>query len=173
MIGALEMVQIFQLLFICNHNLLRLNVFESSNVLTVLNPKVIIFFLFKGFFKHILLGFYAFIQEQTVKTTWKMANQLGIKTENRCSLKPAPRPLCRFIFTFFFCFSGLSKAETQALTNYGSGEDENEEEEIEEFEAGPVDIQTSLQASADGQAEQESTATVSHGDVCNSCSLHY
>uniref|UniRef100_A0A3P8RDC1 Pericentriolar material 1 protein C-terminal domain-containing protein n=1 Tax=Astatotilapia calliptera TaxID=8154 RepID=A0A3P8RDC1_ASTCA len=55
---------------------------------------------------------------------------------------------------------GLSKAETQALTNYGSGEDENEEEEIEEFEAGPVDVQTSLQASADGQAEQESTATV-------------
>lgn len=74
---------------------------------------------------------------------------------------------------FFFCFSGLSKAETQALTNYGSGEDENEEEEIEEFEAGPVDVQTSLQASADGQAEQESTATVSHRDVCNSCSLHY
>lgn len=103
-IGALEMVQIFQLLFTCNHNLLRLNVFESSNVLTVLNPKVIIFFLFKGFFKHILLGFYAFIQEQTVKTTWKMANQLGSKTENRCSLKPAPRPLCRFIFTFFFAF---------------------------------------------------------------------
>lgn len=50
---------------------------------------------------------------------------------------------------------GLSKAETQALTNYGSGEDENEEEEMEEFEAGPVDVQTSLQASADGQMEQE------------------
>lgn len=49
----------------------------------------------------------------------------------------------------------LSKAETQALTNYGSGEDENEEEETEEFEAGPVDVQTSLQASADGQLEQE------------------
>uniref|UniRef100_A0A8D2ZGA6 Pericentriolar material 1 n=1 Tax=Scophthalmus maximus TaxID=52904 RepID=A0A8D2ZGA6_SCOMX len=49
----------------------------------------------------------------------------------------------------------LSKAETQALTNYGSGEDENDEEEIEEFEAGPVDVQTSLQASADGQVEQE------------------
>ncbi|XP_029356962.1 pericentriolar material 1 protein [Echeneis naucrates] len=49
----------------------------------------------------------------------------------------------------------LSKAETQALTNYGSGEDENEEEEIEEFEAGPVDVQTSLQASADGHVEQE------------------
>lgn len=46
---------------------------------------------------------------------------------------------------------GLSKAETQALTNYGSGEDENEEEEMEEFAAGPVDVQTSLQASADGQ----------------------
>lgn len=41
--------------------------------------------------------------------------------------------------------SGLSKAETQALTNYGSGEDENEDEEIE-FEEGPVDVQTSLQA---------------------------
>ncbi|NXF88724.1 PCM1 protein, partial [Eubucco bourcierii] len=39
----------------------------------------------------------------------------------------------------------LSKAETQALTNYGSGEDENEDEEIE-FEEGPVDVQTSLQA---------------------------
>lgn len=50
--------------------------------------------------------------------------------------------------------SGLSKAETQALTNYGSGEDENEEE-MEEFQAGPVDVQTSLQASADGQLEQE------------------
>ncbi|XP_059198657.1 pericentriolar material 1 protein isoform X2 [Centropristis striata] len=51
----------------------------------------------------------------------------------------------------------LSKAETQALTNYGSGEDENEEEEMEEFEAGPVDVQTSLQASADGPVEQEGT----------------
>ncbi|XP_070712254.1 pericentriolar material 1 protein isoform X3 [Pempheris klunzingeri] len=51
----------------------------------------------------------------------------------------------------------LSKAETQALTNYGSGEDENEEEEMEEFEAGPVDVQTSLQASADRQVEQEET----------------
>lgn len=62
----------------------------------------------------------------------------------------------------FFCvviFSGLSKAETQALTNYGSGEDENEEEEMEEFEAGPVDVQTSLQASADGQVEQEVSVT--------------
>ncbi|KAJ4944231.1 hypothetical protein JOQ06_012776 [Pogonophryne albipinna] len=35
----------------------------------------------------------------------------------------------------------LSKAETQALTNY----------------AGPVDVQTSLQASADGQVEREET----------------
>ncbi|NXW76258.1 PCM1 protein, partial [Hirundo rustica] len=42
----------------------------------------------------------------------------------------------------------LSKAETQALTNYGSGEDENEDEEIE-FEEGPVDVQTSLQASSE------------------------
>ncbi|XP_037830810.1 pericentriolar material 1 protein isoform X3 [Kryptolebias marmoratus] len=53
----------------------------------------------------------------------------------------------------------LSKAETQALTNYGSGEDEDEDEEIEEFEAGPVDVQTSLQASAVGQVEQELSAT--------------
>uniref|UniRef100_W5KNN2 Pericentriolar material 1 n=1 Tax=Astyanax mexicanus TaxID=7994 RepID=W5KNN2_ASTMX len=47
----------------------------------------------------------------------------------------------------------LSKAETQALNNYGSGEDENELEEMEEFEAGPVEVQTSLQAS-DSTAEQ-------------------
>ncbi|NWW70449.1 PCM1 protein, partial [Climacteris rufus] len=42
----------------------------------------------------------------------------------------------------------LSKAETQALTNYGSGEDENDDEEIE-FEEGPVDVQTSLQANSE------------------------
>ncbi|XP_030206362.1 pericentriolar material 1 protein isoform X2 [Gadus morhua] len=47
----------------------------------------------------------------------------------------------------------LSKAETQALTNYGSGEDENEEEEMDEFESGPVEVQTSLQAAA-GLGEQ-------------------
>ncbi|KAM7053010.1 pericentriolar material 1 protein isoform 14-T15 [Acridotheres tristis] len=49
----------------------------------------------------------------------------------------------------------LSKAETQALTNYGSGEDENEDEEIE-FEEGPVDVQTSLQASSE-TTENEQT----------------
>ncbi|NXE24175.1 PCM1 protein, partial [Ardeotis kori] len=48
----------------------------------------------------------------------------------------------------------LSKAETQALTNYGSGEDENEDEEIE-FEEGPVDVQTSLQASSEIATENE------------------
>ncbi|KAG1949015.1 pericentriolar material 1 protein [Pimephales promelas] len=48
----------------------------------------------------------------------------------------------------------LSKAETQALCNYGSGEDENEVEEIEEFEAGPVEVQTSLQACMDNTSEQ-------------------
>ncbi|XP_029621894.1 pericentriolar material 1 protein isoform X1 [Salmo trutta] len=42
----------------------------------------------------------------------------------------------------------LSKAETPALTNYGSGEDENEVQM--EFEAEPQDVQTSLQASNDG-----------------------
>lgn len=50
---------------------------------------------------------------------------------------------------------GLSKAETQALTNYGSGEDENEDEEIDEFEEGPVDVQTSLQANNETTAENE------------------
>uniref|UniRef100_A0A803TCP3 Pericentriolar material 1 n=1 Tax=Anolis carolinensis TaxID=28377 RepID=A0A803TCP3_ANOCA len=49
----------------------------------------------------------------------------------------------------------LSKAETQALTNYGSGEDENEDEEIDEFEEGPVDVQTSLQANNETTAENE------------------
>ncbi|XP_034503628.1 pericentriolar material 1 protein isoform X8 [Ailuropoda melanoleuca] len=49
----------------------------------------------------------------------------------------------------------LSKAETQALTNYGSGEDENEDEEIEEFEEGPVDVQTSLQANTEAAEETE------------------
>ncbi|XP_036694429.1 pericentriolar material 1 protein isoform X20 [Balaenoptera musculus] len=49
----------------------------------------------------------------------------------------------------------LSKAETQALTNYGSGEDENEDEETEEFEEGPVDVQTSLQANTETTEENE------------------
>ncbi|XP_061107404.1 pericentriolar material 1 protein-like isoform X3 [Conger conger] len=49
----------------------------------------------------------------------------------------------------------LSKAETQPLTNYGSGEDENEDEELEEFQAGPADVQTSLQASSDLASHQE------------------
>ncbi|NXO55648.1 PCM1 protein, partial [Aramus guarauna] len=51
----------------------------------------------------------------------------------------------------------LSKAETQALTNYGSGEDENEDEDIE-FEEGPVDVQTSLQASSETTTENEQTS---------------
>uniref|UniRef100_G3UPV8 Pericentriolar material 1 protein C-terminal domain-containing protein n=1 Tax=Meleagris gallopavo TaxID=9103 RepID=G3UPV8_MELGA len=54
----------------------------------------------------------------------------------------------------------LSKAETQALTNYGSGEDENEDEEIE-FEEGPVDVQTSLQASNETATENEQNILVS------------
>ncbi|XP_068134750.1 pericentriolar material 1 protein isoform X3 [Hyperolius riggenbachi] len=50
----------------------------------------------------------------------------------------------------------LSKAETQALTNYGSGEDENEEEEENyEFEAGPIDVQTSLEANTETTDENE------------------
>ncbi|MEE6460728.1 hypothetical protein FKM82_001086 [Ascaphus truei] len=49
----------------------------------------------------------------------------------------------------------LSKAETQALTNYGSGEDEEEEDENYEFEAGPVDVQTSLEANDETADEKE------------------
>uniref|UniRef100_A0A4W5RVH4 Pericentriolar material 1 n=1 Tax=Hucho hucho TaxID=62062 RepID=A0A4W5RVH4_9TELE len=59
------------------------------------------------------------------------------------------------------CFlPGLSKEETQALTNYGSGEDENE---VEEFEAEPQDVQTSLQASNDGGEQRVRTPT--HSEV--------
>ncbi|XP_038181059.1 pericentriolar material 1 protein isoform X20 [Arvicola amphibius] len=49
----------------------------------------------------------------------------------------------------------LSKAESQALTNYGSGEDENEDEEMEDFEESPVDVQTSLQANTETTEESE------------------
>ncbi|XP_039112222.1 pericentriolar material 1 protein isoform X6 [Hyaena hyaena] len=58
----------------------------------------------------------------------------------------------------------LSKAETQALTNYGSGEDENEDEEIEEFEEGPVDVQTSLQANTETTEETEQNDQVLQHD---------
>uniref|UniRef100_A0A8C9TN27 Pericentriolar material 1 n=1 Tax=Scleropages formosus TaxID=113540 RepID=A0A8C9TN27_SCLFO len=57
----------------------------------------------------------------------------------------------------------LSKAETQPLTNYGSGEDEGEEEELEEFDAGPVDVQTSLQASQDTPCVEEQVNEVEGG----------
>ncbi|KAM9622265.1 pericentriolar material 1 protein isoform 8-T12 [Trichechus inunguis] len=56
----------------------------------------------------------------------------------------------------------LSKAETQALTNYGSGEDENEDEEMEEFEEGPVDVQTSLQANTETTEENEPEQVLQH-----------
>uniref|UniRef100_A0A8C2SAW4 Pericentriolar material 1 protein C-terminal domain-containing protein n=1 Tax=Capra hircus TaxID=9925 RepID=A0A8C2SAW4_CAPHI len=58
----------------------------------------------------------------------------------------------------------LSKAETQALTNYGSGEDENEDEEIEEFEEGPIDVQTSLQANTEAAEENEHDGQVPQHD---------
>ncbi|XP_062991633.1 pericentriolar material 1 protein isoform X2 [Elgaria multicarinata webbii] len=68
----------------------------------------------------------------------------------------------------------LSKAETQALTNYGSGEDENEDEEIDEFEEGPVDVQTSLQANnettAENEPEQVSQTKSENPDVCHTLS---
>lgn len=154
-----------------HHNFLSLNAFVSSNVLSVAKFR-------SHTFKSVSLNYFFvsiylfFLGVNRGRMTPKKPEQPGIKTENRCSLNLQPEPLRSLIFTFC-CFSGLSKAETQALTNYGSGEDEEEEEEIEDFEAGPVDVQTSLQASADGQAEQEVTVTVSHRDMCNSCSFHY
>uniref|UniRef100_A0A8C6XAH6 Pericentriolar material 1 n=1 Tax=Naja naja TaxID=35670 RepID=A0A8C6XAH6_NAJNA len=63
----------------------------------------------------------------------------------------------------------LSKAETQALTNYGSGEDENEDEEIDEFEEGPVDVQTSLQANNETTAENEEQVLQSISENPNVC----
>ncbi|KAM5279446.1 pericentriolar material 1 protein isoform 6-T18 [Hipposideros larvatus] len=65
----------------------------------------------------------------------------------------------------------LSKAETQALTNYGSGEDENEDEEIEEFEAGPVDVQTSLQANTEATEENEHDDKVLQQDFAKSAEI--
>ncbi|XP_041063567.1 pericentriolar material 1 protein isoform X6 [Carcharodon carcharias] len=65
----------------------------------------------------------------------------------------------------------LSKAETQALTNYGSGEDENEEDEIEDFDAGTIDVQTSLQANNEiadeNDPEQDVRPEPSKDDVVN------
>ncbi|KAL6080771.1 hypothetical protein STEG23_016044, partial [Scotinomys teguina] len=58
----------------------------------------------------------------------------------------------------------LSKAESQALTNYGSGEDENEDEEMEDFEESPVDVQTSLQANTETTEENEHDSQVLQHD---------
>ncbi|NWR18936.1 PCM1 protein, partial [Emberiza fucata] len=67
----------------------------------------------------------------------------------------------------------LSKAETQALTNYGSGEDENEDEEIE-FEEGPVDVQTSLQASSETtENEQLKCNSVVLGEQDVAAAVHH
>nr|XP_048297651.1 pericentriolar material 1 protein isoform X6 [Myodes glareolus] len=59
----------------------------------------------------------------------------------------------------------LSKAESQALTNYGSGEDENEDEEMEDFEESPVDVQTSLQANTETTEENEHDSQVLQHDL--------
>ncbi|XP_052018326.1 pericentriolar material 1 protein isoform X2 [Apodemus sylvaticus] len=59
----------------------------------------------------------------------------------------------------------LSKAESQALTNYGSGEDENEDEEMEDFEESPVDVQTSLQANTETTEEIEHDSQVLQHDL--------
>lgn len=59
----------------------------------------------------------------------------------------------------------LSKAESQALTNYGSGEDENEDEEMEDFEESPVDVQTSLQANTETTEENEHDSQILQHDL--------
>uniref|UniRef100_A0A4W5LRV0 Pericentriolar material 1 n=1 Tax=Hucho hucho TaxID=62062 RepID=A0A4W5LRV0_9TELE len=76
---------------------------------------------------------------------------------------PHPGLVISQCLTLHGCFlPGLSKAETQALTNYGSGEDENEVEEMEEFEAEPQDVQTSLQANNDGVEQRVRTRAPTH-----------
>uniref|UniRef100_A0A3P9MSA6 Pericentriolar material 1 n=1 Tax=Poecilia reticulata TaxID=8081 RepID=A0A3P9MSA6_POERE len=89
-------------------------------------------------------------QDETEKQESGVMQEDYLQTEGRSSRSSHGSEV-----DVIFLSLGLSKAETQALTNYGSGEDENDEEEVEEFEAGPVDVQTSLQVSADGQVEQE------------------
>ncbi|CAJ0919415.1 unnamed protein product [Ranitomeya imitator] len=67
-------------------------------------------------------------------------------------------------------YPSLSKAETQALTNYGSGEDENEEEEENyDFDAGPVDVQTSLEASTEKAEERFKQQSKERGKKRKSC----
>lgn len=70
------------------------------------------------------------------------------------------------MFLAVLCGAGLSKAETQPLTNYGSGEDENELEEVEEFEAGPVEVQTSLQASSNATNDNKQVCVPVSVSVC-------
>uniref|UniRef100_A0A8C2K2G0 Pericentriolar material 1 n=1 Tax=Cyprinus carpio TaxID=7962 RepID=A0A8C2K2G0_CYPCA len=97
------------------------------------------------------LAFFRLMQDLDQNTS-----KIKHKTK-RCSDRTSPKhsphtevglkygSLLRITPIVFFSL-GLSKAETQALCNYGSGEDENEVEEMEEFEAGPVEVQTSLQS---------------------------
>uniref|UniRef100_A0A3B3US53 Pericentriolar material 1 n=1 Tax=Poecilia latipinna TaxID=48699 RepID=A0A3B3US53_9TELE len=102
-------------------------------------------------------------QDETEKQESGVLQEDYLQTEGRSSRSSHGSEV-----DVIFLSLGLSKAETQALTNYGSGEDENdEEEEVEEFEAGPVDVQTSLQVSADGQVEQEVVAAVSLDENVN------
>uniref|UniRef100_A0A8C7HHX9 Pericentriolar material 1 n=1 Tax=Oncorhynchus kisutch TaxID=8019 RepID=A0A8C7HHX9_ONCKI len=94
-------------------------------------------------------------------------NNNQVKREHRNNeVVPHPRLVISQCLTLHGCsLPGLSKAETQALTNYGSGEDENEVEEMEEFEAEPQDVQTSLQASNDGVEQRVRTREVGSGNT--------
>uniref|UniRef100_A0A672ZLB4 Pericentriolar material 1 n=1 Tax=Sphaeramia orbicularis TaxID=375764 RepID=A0A672ZLB4_9TELE len=90
------------------------------------------------------------------QTHFHSFHQESANPEANKSVSPTYSDEDKYVLNPWCCVClGLSKAETQALTNYGSGEDENEEEEMEEFEAGPVDVQTSLQVTTDGQVEHE------------------
>ncbi|XP_043919429.1 pericentriolar material 1 protein, partial [Protopterus annectens] len=66
----------------------------------------------------------------------------------------------------------LSMAESQALTNYGSGEDENEDEEMADFEAGPVDVQTSLLANSETAEEKEELLEAESPKASKECERH-
>uniref|UniRef100_A0A8C8EH96 Pericentriolar material 1 protein C-terminal domain-containing protein n=1 Tax=Oncorhynchus tshawytscha TaxID=74940 RepID=A0A8C8EH96_ONCTS len=95
---------------------------------------------------------------QAMHKNHKRPNNNQVKQEHRNNeVGGGDRGVGEYFHIGFVC---LSKAETQALTNYGSGEDENEVE-MEEFEAEPQDVQTSLQVSNDGGEQRVRTHTLS------------
>lgn len=97
----------------------------------------------------------------------EVVNLIGYRLRLFCNVFGFDKNLFDLCIVYGLFSLGLSKAETQALCNYGSGEDENEVEEIEEFEAGPVEVQTSLQASMDNTSEHKQVCWQLHERASN------